>query len=295
MQLTRRGFTLVELLVALVLLAIVSAALYRVLVNNQRLYQAQTQRIDLQQNIRAAETILPAEFRELDATDGDIAVMSATQLTVRAMRWLGFVCIPPVMGVSLTNATLTIRGGAPGQAVFFGSRAISLATDSLLIYYDGDPTRRTDDSWALAKPTVMIAQNCPTGGTGQQLTLQTISLGGSPNIPGSITNGAPVRGFERVTYQLYRPAGDTSWYIGLQPAGATMQPLIGPVLSNGLSFTYYDSTGAVTALPARVARIDIVVRARTAQAVRQAAGSSLRAATVDSVNISVALRNNRRF
>jgi len=54
---------------ALVLLAIVSTAVYRVLVNNQRLYVAQTQRIDLQQNIRAAETILPAEFRELDASE----------------------------------------------------------------------------------------------------------------------------------------------------------------------------------------------------------------------------------
>src|SRR5205807_10016442 len=89
MRLTRRGFTLVELLVALVLLSVVTAALYRVLVNNQRLYQAQTQRIDLQQNIRAAANILPAEFRELDASDGDIQAMSATSINIRAMRWLG--------------------------------------------------------------------------------------------------------------------------------------------------------------------------------------------------------------
>src|SRR5207247_11402494 len=82
----RRGFTMVELLVALVLLGIVSAALYRVLVNNQRLYMAQTQRIDLSQNIRAAGSILPAEFRELDASEGDITAMSATSITIRAMR-----------------------------------------------------------------------------------------------------------------------------------------------------------------------------------------------------------------
>jgi len=56
----RRGFTMIELLVALVLLGLVSAALYRVLVNNQRLYMDQTARIDLSQNIRAAGTILPA-------------------------------------------------------------------------------------------------------------------------------------------------------------------------------------------------------------------------------------------
>src|SRR5439155_1750122 len=64
---TRRGFTLIELLVALVILGFVSAAIYKVLVTNQQTYVAQTQRIDLQQNIRAAATILPAEFREMNA------------------------------------------------------------------------------------------------------------------------------------------------------------------------------------------------------------------------------------
>ena len=43
LALNRRGLTLVELLVALVLLSIVSAALYRVLVSNQRIYDAQMQ------------------------------------------------------------------------------------------------------------------------------------------------------------------------------------------------------------------------------------------------------------
>jgi len=61
------GFTIIEVLVALVLLGLVSAALYRVLVNNQRSTWPRRQRIDLSQNIRAASTILPAEFRELDA------------------------------------------------------------------------------------------------------------------------------------------------------------------------------------------------------------------------------------
>ncbi|HXO85018.1 MAG TPA: prepilin-type N-terminal cleavage/methylation domain-containing protein, partial [Gemmatimonadales bacterium] len=90
---SRRGFTMIELLVALVLLGIVSTAIYRVLVNNQRLYMAQTQRIDLSQNIRASNTILSAEFRELDAFDGDIIAMSADSILVRGMRWLSFVCV----------------------------------------------------------------------------------------------------------------------------------------------------------------------------------------------------------
>src|SRR6266478_6412447 len=257
----RRGFTMIELLVALVLLGLVSAALYRVLVNNQRLYMDQTARIDLSQNIRAAGTILPAEFRELDASEGDIAAMSATSISIRAMRWLGFACTPPVLGGALNGTSLIIRGGAPGQPLFS------------------------------AAPN---GQNCPDGQNGQRLITTINLLGLGPNVAGAIPTGAPVRGFERVVYQLYQPAGDTSWYVGFQPAGQSMQPLIGPVLTNGLTFQYYDVNGVVTAVRTQVARIDITVRARTAAAVR-GGGQAARATVVDSVVTSVALRNNRRF
>lgn len=292
--LTRRGFTLIELLVALVLLGLVSMAVYRVLVNNQRLYMAQTQRIDLSQNIRAAASILPAEFRELSASEGDIAAMTATRLDIRAMRWLGFLCTPPVLGGALGGVSMIIRGGAVGQPLFFGSRNINHNSDSLLIYYDGNQATRADDFWALGRPIAAPnGQNCPDGANGQRLVFD-INLLGFPNVAGAITVGAPVRGYERVTYQLFQPAGDTSWYIGFQPAGGTMQPLIGPVLTNGLTFSYFDSTGAVTAIRTRVARIDITVRARTAAPVRSGGQAPLRP-IVDSVTTSVALRNNRRF
>ncbi|HEX9547144.1 MAG TPA: hypothetical protein VF942_07385, partial [Acidimicrobiales bacterium] len=95
-------------------------------------------------------------------------------------------------------------------------------------------------------------------------------------------------------------AGDTSYYIGLQTGSGT-QPLIGPVLSNGLQLAYFDSTGASLSAPVstanlvKVARVDITVRGRTAQPVRLASGSTLLGAIVDSVVTRVSLRNNRRF
>src|SRR5437764_6695799 len=107
--LARRGFTLIELMIALVLLGIVSTAVYKVLVNNQRLYLAQTQQIDLQQNMLAAAAILPAEFRELDAADGDIRAMSATSIRIRAMRLLGWACLTPPLGGGIGQLTLTVR------------------------------------------------------------------------------------------------------------------------------------------------------------------------------------------
>jgi len=292
----RRGFTMIELLVALVLLGIVSAAVYRVLVNNQRLYMAQTQRIDLSQNIRAAGSILPAEFRELDAFEGDITAMTSTSITIRAMRWLGFACNVPPLGGALGTVSVIVRGGVPGQPLFFGSRAPDNSKDGVLIYYDGDKNSRLDDFWATATITASPnGQNCDDGTNGQRLLLNLNLLGLGPNVAGAIPLGAPVRGWELVNYQLYRPAGDTSWYVGFQPAGAAgPQPLIGPVLTNGLTFQYYDANGAVTAVRTQVARIDITVRARTAAAVR-AGGQAAAATMVDSVVTSVALRNNRRF
>ncbi len=292
---TRRGFTMIELLVALVLLGIVSAALYRVLVSNQRLYQEQTARIDLSQNIRAAGSILPAEFRQLDASEGDISAMSATSISIRAMRWLGFACQAPVLGGALNGVSIIIRGGAPGQPLFYGARGIDNNTDSLLIYFDGDPTTRADDFWAIAGINAAPnGQNCPDGQNGQRLIINLNLLGLGLNAAGGIPTGAPVWGFERVTYQLYQPAGDTSWYVGFQPAGGSMQPLIGPVLTNGLTFSYFDINNNATAVRSQVARIDITVRARTTSAVR-AGGQAARLTAIDSVVTSVALRNNRRF
>lgn len=292
MQLNRRGFTLAELLVAMVLLGIVSAALYRVLVNNQRVYTAQTQRIAMQQNIRAAGNILPAEFRELDAAENDIKAMSATSLTIRAQRWLGIACIPPVMGGALGGLTATVMGGTPGTPLFYGSRAPIANSDSVLVYYDGNATTRTDDAWMRGNLTANVVGACPGGGAGRVLTFTLANT--QPNFAGAIPAGAPIRGYEVVTYSLYRPAGDTSWYVGYAPQGQAPQPLIGPIMPNGLQFTYFDSLGVATATPARVARIDIVVMARTEQQVR-AGGSNQQRTLVDTVFTSVALRNNKRF
>src|SRR2546425_2272330 len=306
---TRRGFTMVELLVALVLLGIVSAALYRVLVNNQRIYTAQTQRIDLQQNIRAAATILPADLRETDATDGDISAATTTSITFRAMRWMGFLCSQPITGGLVQTPPLTMT---MTNKRYYGIRGPA-AGDSILIRYEGDESTNRDDTWVLARITAMATVNCPglpaypdnTPGKQMVVTawMPTTAVAPAlpaPNLPNVIYAGAPVRGFETVSYRLYQPAGDTSYYVGLQTGSGT-QPLIGPVLSNGLQLAYFDSTGASLGAPlspadlVRVARVDITVRARTAQPVRGGGGGTLLGAIVDSVVTRVALRNNRRF
>ncbi len=58
-----QGFTLVELLVAMVVASIVFAAIYSVYVVQQRHYIAQTQVAEMQQNIRAAMNLIMRDIR----------------------------------------------------------------------------------------------------------------------------------------------------------------------------------------------------------------------------------------
>jgi len=289
-------------MIALVLLGLVSTAVYKVLVNSQRVYLAQTQTIDLQQNIRAAAAILPAEFRELDAADGDIKGMTATSLRIRAMRQLAFVCDDPLLGGGLGQIVLTVR-----KTPIYGTRQTFKQGDSILVYWEGNPTTRTDDQWVPAQlqkdpdpgfcNDSSVAPGVPNN-PAFLLTLQPQWINDPAlNRAGAITRGAPVRGFDKVAYELYQaPAPDTSWYLGQRnPAqGGTIQPMIGPLIgANGVTFTYLDSIGTVTADSSKVSQIRIVLRARTASPIRSG-GTGVQDYKVDSVDTWVALRNNPR-
>jgi len=110
------------------------------------------------------------------------------------------------MGGGLNPITMVIRGGAPGQPLFFGARGINIATDTMLIYYDGDQTTRNDDYWARGEFTGVApaVANCPglPLQTGRLVTFNLKLLGLGLNAPGAIPVGAPVRGYEHVIYQL---------------------------------------------------------------------------------------------
>lgn len=289
-----RGFTLIELLVAMVLLGIVSAGVYQALNTSQRTFIGQTQRIDLQQNIRAGATILPGEFRLLDAYDGDIAAMTATEITMRAIRKLGFICNPPILGGGVGQVNFTIRAQP-----FYGGSASFAVNDSVLVFDEGNPATRNDDAWVPGQVKSVAATTCPDsgGGTpaGYVLALQPTWLaGGAVNQAGAITNGSPVFGFITLSYGLFQNGSDSRWYVGDSTANNGWVPLVGPVIgSNGLTLSYYDTLGNVTAVPTKVASIGIVLRAETAVPVRSAYTGTT-AYQVDSVITRVALRNNPR-
>lgn len=281
-----RGFTLVELLVGLLLLGIISVGIYRVLVKNQQLYLTQGQKMDVAQNLRAASAILPAELREIDAADGDIIGMGSDSIRIRAYRVFGIVCTPPVLGGALTSLALNVR-----KSLTFGVRGFQ-AGDSVLIFYEGDSTKRADDTWAQgvlsnAAPTT---STCPTDLKPSWLMTVSLAAGTWANTAGSMLTGTPVRAFETITYKNVQ-GSDGNYYLSYRNSSG-LTPLVGPLTSTGLTFAYYDSTGAVTATAANVKRIRIALAYQSAQQVRQANGSI--GSILQSDTLQVTLRNNAR-
>jgi prepilin-type N-terminal cleavage/methylation domain-containing protein len=285
----RHGFTLVELLVALMLFAIMGGAMVRVLTSQQRAYNSQLQRTGLQQNIRVAGTLLPNEFRGLNPADSDIVAMSDTSLTVRSIQQLGVVCNPPVLGGALTGLTVTMRG-----PLYTAARSF-VAGDSVFAWYEGDGSKRDDDGWVRGKVTAAANGSCPTlpnAGADPLLTLSFALRPTQPNAAGSIPTGSPILGYENRTYRLFQTGG--RWYLGLaRGAGATDQ-LIGPLIgSTGLTFSYLDAAGAVTAVPTAVTTINVTLRAETKDPIRKSDGSF--GTAKDSVVLAVVVRNRPRF
>ena len=287
-----RGFTLIELMLAMLLLGIVTAGIYRVLVSNQRTYHAQTQRIRLQQNIRAAAAILPTEFREIAASERDVYAIGATEVQMRGMRQFGVMCVAPVLGVGLVDLPITVFQS-------LSSGAPLAVNDSLLLYYEGDEGSRLDDQWWPAQVRTVVGNTvCPDGvspGTSYRINLGPATAT-MLNRAGAIPTGAPIRGFQPVRYALFQSASDNLWYLGLEiPLGSTIEPIVGPLSgSTGLTFSYFDRAGAPTALADSVALIEIRVRGRTAAPVQRATGGGL-TIPIDSLMTRAALRNNRRF
>lgn len=292
MRLSRRGgFTLVEMMVAMLLAGIVLAAGFSVLVSMQRTTQRLAQRIDMDQNLRAAVTYLSSAIQELDATDGDIVALASNAIRFRRMQWTGVVCSAPVL--SGTDVQISIQ-----KARYFGWRDPDPTLDSLLIFSAEDPTTKDDDRWLTGAVRAVDNGVCSDGSAAANITVAINAASGGANAAVvGVAAGAPMRGFQVEDLLLVQRDGDR-WWLGQRMANrsgvwTTVQPLIGPLWPTGFDLTFRDATGAATTARDEVVSVDLTVRGKSRRTVRTGAGtlSYLR----DSLSTSVALRNNPRF
>ncbi len=276
----RRGFTLVELMVAVVMFSTVAAALYRVLTAQQRLAVSQTEQAALQASVRTGSMIASNELWELASNAAGVSDISAFDgggLTYRAMRSLGFAC-------QVSQTEVRIR-----TSPLYQYRSIVGGQDSLLLWVEGDPDISSDDRWLPLRISAVASGSTCGAAPAIALTIQPINLAVTPL--SSIVLDAPIRTFEVMELRAIA-VGSQTWLGARSVSGgqATLLPVAGPVTSNGLGFDYLDSLGNATVAVGRIRSIRITLRGESDRAVRNVQNSQIQLLH-DSLVTTVTLRN----
>lgn len=238
----RRGFTLVELLVVVVLGGLLVLAIYQVLITNSRAYAVNNAQIQGQQSLRAGMEVLFGELREISADEGDLVGMGIDSVTIRAARAFGLVC---ATDYSVNPPTVTAYRIGPAVE----------AGDSIHIFADNLPDRARDDVWLTRAVQKVDATATCAGAPAQILTIPNLASTGD-----TVRPGAPLRTFETYTYGLISWGGEE--YLGRRISTAgTPDPLVGPLVpTRGVSFLYLDSIGTVTTVDTLVSQIEVTLR-----------------------------------
>ena len=88
----RRGLTLPELLVAMLLLAIVGGGVTRVMMKQQQFYKDASKTAGAKRELRLGASVMPAELRSISSSGGDILEMSESQIRMRAYIGSAVIC-----------------------------------------------------------------------------------------------------------------------------------------------------------------------------------------------------------
>jgi prepilin-type N-terminal cleavage/methylation domain-containing protein len=305
----RAGFTLIELVIAMVLMSLVGGAIVKVLLQQQRFYNSTTDLIQTRQQIRQAAAMLPSDLRGIASGDSDIYVMTDSSLEFRSVFGSSIACSVDAGGGWVSTVPKVL---AKGSAMTSWT-AVPSVGDSIAVYDEGTITAQSDDRWSRAQVTGVtlrtgnVNDGCPTASGLAQLADLTASnpsykLTITPKLV-NVTVGASIRFLRRVHYSVYK-ASDNQWYLGYYdcktgrvPVCNAVQAIAGPFQpyavngTSGVQFAYYDSTGAVTTKPSEVARISLVVRGQSAGLLNlSGAGGTV---FKDSLRIEVGLRNRK--
>jgi prepilin-type N-terminal cleavage/methylation domain-containing protein len=320
----RRGMTLIEIMISLVLLGIVGGVIMRVIMRQQRFYQGVNQIMTQRGQLRQATSVLPVDLRSLSSVGNDI--LAATDSSIEFMVNVGTGAVCNVIGNAQVALPPEVLWSGQTITSWYGNPEPSpsdLVAYSVYIYNDSVTLGNEDDTWKrytlrdvhrdasqcqftyataadLGKQRIILEVTDPDGFT-DPVTLGPLSQ--------YIAVGAPVRVLKRVRYALYQST-DGLWYLGFAEflkatsAYGELSPVSGPYdpygSASGVGFRYYDvdgveiASGANLTDRARIARIDLIARARTASNVRTAGfQNGVSQQYRDSLAVSVMLRNRQ--
>lgn len=244
----RKGFSLIELTVALVVGLVVLTGAVQLMIVQGRGYRKQREMIDVRETARDASTLITWDLRQSALGNSALTSISANSVTLRSPRGLGTVC---AKHPTLPRYALWKTGGNIAATV----------DDSALVYQIGRGKWGAVKINAVGTPAAMGIAACAwAGARAPDLVVELVVS--SRVDTAYIKVGAPFRVFRKVQYAEFQL--NNRWWLGRKTgAAATYEQLTGPLLpptSNGLAFTYYDTLGAVTANPAAVGTIAFTLR-----------------------------------
>jgi hypothetical protein len=306
----RAGLTLIELMISVVLLGLMGGLIIGFLLKQERFYTGANEMVLTRTQVKQAAVMMPSDLRSISAVGGDIYAMSDTSIEFRSTFGSSYLCSSTRASSQVAIPPLTL---AKGSALTVWSQQPTIG-DSLMLYVDSTSTSAKDDSWSLHKITAtgIAFSNASPGCTSASGMMKSTDVNASnpsynftlsPTQSATVSAGAAVRFFKKVHYSLYN-AADGSWYLGYYdcrtgrvPVCNTIQPLAGPLRPYvnghpelaGLRFTYYDTTGAVTANRLNVSRISILLQGEATKTIQLAGGSPQ--TFRDSLRVEVGLRN----
>jgi prepilin-type N-terminal cleavage/methylation domain-containing protein len=230
--LRKNGVTLIELLIALVLSGILTAALYRIFISQQKNYTVQDQVIDMQQNLRIAIGQMTKEIRMAGYGGNILEVFGEIN---------GFTNI-------ITPADNSIT-------ILFADEIGVLKQNALKGTNQVKVTNANKYNTAKKKYLCLNGQN---NYLIQDIVVDTITL--TTSLLEDHIIDEPVYLVKAITYALGLSGGKTSLRRNENTGGGS-QPLAENI--ENLQFTYFDTDGNVTTNPPDIRMIRVAVTSKT--------------------------------
>ncbi len=304
----RHGTSLVELVVALALFGVVSAAVVRALDRQARFHDGIVRILEARTQLAGAHAVAGAELRALSPAAGDLLALSDSAVTYRMSVGAGVACAVDATGVtmlpdSIANGQLLAHVVAPPQA-----------GDTVWVFDEGVSAAAADDRWV---PARVLGASQPAGACAGSPLLDPVndaarrgwrldaSFGAAP--PPVVATGTVVQVTRLARLALYRASTGES-FLGWSDWNAAMgrwnviQPVAGAFAAynpsrpaaSGVALAAADSTGAAVIGGAALgggAALSLMTRAVSRGAVRL--DGMARGSYTDSLRSVIALRNRQ--
>lgn len=199
-MMTRRGFTIAEVLISLVVSSVIGASFMRLLVSQNRYYDHETNMRTARSIARSASTVLLADLRMVQDSGGvDSVTADGKLMRVLVPYRFGLVC--GTAGNVTTVSMLPIDSGTMSVSVYRGFAWRDSVTGRYT--YVSPPNATTTNI-----PTAAANAALCTGNGAGQAQVRTVSVNGrvgglldlSASAPSGAPAAAPVFFWERITY-----------------------------------------------------------------------------------------------